>query len=526
MSRPGVEVTSAAAAPPVGVSTDTSVAFIVGEAEMGPTDKATRITSLDQFTATYGDRIPGVVSYDAVDTYFHEGGSTAYFMRLADSSAAVATASASSVAGTGQTANAANPGAWGNDLELDVVTAPGVQTEQQSYGFGDEADGEETTSGGSSSGNGDTEPLTELLTFGAETQATGPQFIATVKLAGKAVQTSIAISTRDDLASFLSQAGWMTLAGPASSSALTAGTVTLSGGSDGAVPVTDSADLVTALDAINRELGPGQVLAPGRSDATSQAALLAHAAATNRFALLDCGPSDTAQTLTSMALALRGADQDRYGSLWAPWAVIPGVAPGTSRTVPWSPIQAALCARNDASGNPNQAAAGSWGISQYALSLTMTYTNTEMEDLLYAGVDTARVVYGAIEAYAFRTLVDPAGPRYQWLQANWARLAMALTAESEAVGEDFVFSQIDGRGLNIAAFNGALAAVCKEFYDDGALYGDDVTEAFVVNTGPAVNTPDTIADGRLRAVLSVRMSPHAELVQIPIVKYPVTQALV
>ena len=84
MSRPGVEIYSSAAAPPQGVPTDTSVAFIVGEALKAPTDTPTRITSLDDFTTVYGDRIPGIESYDAVDAYFHEGGTTAYFMRLTD----------------------------------------------------------------------------------------------------------------------------------------------------------------------------------------------------------------------------------------------------------------------------------------------------------------------------------------------------------------------------------------------------------------------------------------------------------
>jgi hypothetical protein len=68
-----------------------------------------------------------------------------------------------------------------------------------------------------------------------------------------------------------------------------------------------------------------------------------------------------------------------------------------------------------------------------------------------------------------------------------------------------------------------------QFYNDGALFAepgtDDPTTAFEVNVGPAVNTPVTMADGRLCAVLSVRMSPHAELVQIQIVKYAITVAL-
>ena len=511
MSRPGVEVTSAASAPPLGVPTDTSVAFVIGEAQMGPTDRPTRLTSLTDFTTTYGDRITGVESYDALDTYFHEGGATAYFLRLSDGAAA-ATADATSIV-AGNTLDAANPGAWGDGLKLDVVTTPGGTTQSSK------------SSKSKSSGNGNGAQRSALLTY-PEQHAPGDTFMATVSLGGKAVQTSQPMTTQDELAQFLSSGPYLTITGSDGSAAIAAGSVTLAGGDDGTVPVTDAGALADALAVINPELGPGQVLAPGRSTMDDHAALLAHAAATNRYAILDGGVHDDALALQSAAELLRGADEDRYGMLWGPWAVVPGLAPGTSRTVPWSPVQAALCARNDLAGNPNQAAAGSFGQTQWVTDLTQRFTPAECETLLYAGVDTARSVYGTIEAYAFRSLSDPAGNNQAWVQANYGRLAMAIVAEGEATGEDFVFSQIDGRGLDIAAFGGALAGDLITFYNAGALYGDDSTEAFVVNVGPAVNTPAKLADGVLSAVVSVRMSPHAELVQIQIVKQPITVSLV
>jgi hypothetical protein len=149
-----------------------------------------------------------------------------------------------------------------------------------------------------------------------------------------------------------------------------------------------------------------------------------------------------------------------------------------------------------------------------------------METMLYAGVNTARFVYGQIQAYGFRTLVDPLGGSSQWLELNWARTAMAIVADSEAVAQQYVFTQVDGRGHTIAAFGGALTGVLIGFYNRDALFGDDVTQAFNVNVGPQVNTVEKLADGILSAVLQVRMSPHAELVRIDIVKVPITVALV
>ena len=515
MSRPGVEVYSAAWAPPVGVPTDTSVAFIAGESQRGDVTAPTLLHSLDEFSSAYGDRVvASQLAYDSVDAYFHEGGNSCYFMRVADGGVAATVASTAICAGT--TATAQNPGTWGNQLSLAVTTAPTMMLLD-----------EEQESGGKSSKKGkdaedDEDPRSELLDF-PEQQAAG--FIAIVSYKGSAVQTSATLATNADLQAFLLKSPWLQVTGGTLTTALAVGTVTLTGGTDPTTPATGAA-LVTALAAIPATLGPGQVLAPGRSANADQAAVLAHAAATNRYALLDGALSANVQSLQSAAALLRGSVQDRYGMLWGPWAVIPGVAPGTTRMVPWSAVQAGLIARNDLAGNPNQAAAGPWGQTQWVIGLAQAFTTADMQAALYSGVCTARSVYGTIEAYAFRSLSDPAGPNQAWVQANHGRLAMAIVAEGEATGEAFVFSQIDGRGLDIAAFGGALAGDLIRFYNAGALYGDDPTEAFVVNVGSSVNTIAKLADGILSAVVSVRMSPHAELVQITIVKTPITVSLV
>ena len=51
--------------------------------------------------------------------------------------------------------------------------------------------------------------------------------------------------------------------------------------------------------------------------------------------------------------------------------------------------------------------------------------------------------------------------------------------------------KIDGRGKTIAAFGGELAGVCLDFYGQDALYGETAEEAFRIETGPSVNTPNT-----------------------------------
>jgi hypothetical protein len=299
--------------------------------------------------------------------------------------------------------------------------------------------------------------------------------------------------------------------------------------SDAEAPVATALDptVQAALDALTKDLGPGQVFIadPGiASVLENQQALLDHCQACNRVALLTPLDGD-ATSLLAAATALKGYDTARYGALFAPQAVIPGIAGGTSRTVPYSAIEAGIIGRNDAFANPNVASAGDLGQAVYATDLTTRYTDQEYADLNAGGVDLAKLVYGGVRTYGYRTVVDPQGSDSDWLELGWARLNMAIVADAAAVGEHYVFSQIDGRGRTISAFGAGLSAMLVPFYEAGALYGDTADDAFQVNVGPSVNTPTTIANGELHAVLAVRMSPFAEWVVIEIVKVATTEAI-
>jgi len=285
-----------------------------------------------------------------------------------------------------------------------------------------------------------------------------------------------------------------------------------------------STDWTDALDRLTADLGPGQVSAPGADDDAVNQALLDHAAATNRVALIEGPLTGDAAAMEAAADALTSAQNGRYGSLWGPGVVIPGVSPGTTRTISWAPIEAAIIARNDLAFTANEAAAGINGVSHYALDLTARYSDSEYEDLNEAGIDMARVRYGTIEAYGYRSLVDAATDP-QWLSFGYSRLNMAIVAQANAIGERYVFSQIDGRFRTISSFGAELSAMLVPFWNAGALFGETAEDAFQVNVGGQVNTPATIANGELHAVLQVRMSPFAELVVIEIVKVSTLESL-
>src|SRR5262249_41027685 len=101
----------------------------------------------------------------------------------------------------------------------------------------------------------------------------------------------------------------------------------------------------------------------------------------------------------------------RYGALMAPWGVAPGLAPGTFRTVPYSPTAAGIMARTAA----GVAAAGVNGMSRAMLDVRATFTDQEREDLNASGVDVARYMFGTVRTYGYRTLASKTTPAWREL---------------------------------------------------------------------------------------------------------------
>jgi hypothetical protein len=283
--------------------------------------------------------------------------------------------------------------------------------------------------------------------------------------------------------------------------------------------------LTGALDKLTASYGPGQVSVPGNTDPAVNSALMQHAYDRNRVALIEGPAAADAATLTTYAAAMRTHVGARYSALFCPLAIVPGVATGTTRSVGWSSVEAGIIARNDSHGlSPNVAAAGVNGVSSFSLDVEKRFTDTEYTSLNAASVNMAQYRWGALETFGYRTLVDTAQVPQWWSFGN-ARLRMGIAADAGAIAETYVFSQIDGRGLTIAAFGGDLRGMLVPYYEAGSLFGATAEEAFQVNVGPAVNTPTTIANGELHAVIMVRMSPFAEWVVIEITKVATTQAI-
>jgi hypothetical protein len=278
------------------------------------------------------------------------------------------------------------------------------------------------------------------------------------------------------------------------------------------------------LALLPKGLGPGQVAAPEETPgATVFGKLLDHAAATNRFALLDVGATDTVSAMNTLGGAIPASNKD-YGALFGPWVTIPapaGTVGGGTRSVPASASLAALCSRVDSLGNPNRAAAGRDFPLQYATGFARTLTDAEVDSLLSVGVNSLVQKFGVLEVYGFQTAVTQTTDNPYW-QANVSRARMWMSAQSTAIGETFMFKPIDGRGVLAEAFKRALAGMLLSLYERNGLYGQTPEDAFSVEVGASVNTTSSIAQGELRAVAEVRPSLHAKTVYIDLVTVPVT----
>lgn len=495
MALPDVFVKILSAATPRTAPTNTGVAFAVGNTTRGPEGRSRLVRSLNEFLAIFGERIAAVPSMaDWVETYFNEGGAELYFARVFGSGAKAAELKLKKGAETVATVSAGalgalDPGTWGNTLFIVVEQPTGstfrLKVEQEIGGVKTLVE------------------ETPTLSTVAELVAWAKAFSNYISVAeGKA-------EIPDVLASKV-----------------------MSGGTTGAA-IAD-ADYTLALANLSGELGPGQVAAPGQTVAARQLAVIAHAVANNRYAVLDATDTATVATLVAQAQALYnsvGVDGvaghgRRWGELNAPWEIIPGLTPTTARTVPPSARKCAAYNKIDELGNPNVGAAGRTGMAVFVNDLSQpAWTNTQREELNNAGVTVSRRrPGGAIATWGIRTLADQSADE-QWSMAPNVRTVMAYAAEAFVVGEEFDFEPVDGFGETLTRFKAELVKEAAKLYAVGALFGDSVSEAFAVNTGPSVNTPSVLAAGKLLAQVQLRTSPVPERVEIFVIKISITQSV-
>lgn len=474
--RPGTNIVIRDTPPIRTAPTDTGVWFVVGLADKGSTTAPILIESMSDFVRLLGDRQSYSILYDAVETFFREGGAKVYVSRVVGPAAA----SAFVVLNDGSAAatlrvEALNAGAWGNSLNVQVTAG--------------DAGGE------------------FKLVITHDTLGT--------------LETSPSLVDKTAAFAWAANSSYIKLVDQASvNDPAVVAAQSLASGADDRNNITD-AHWETALGRFTADYGPGQVSYPGRTTDQAHIDLLEHAAAMNRVAIMDAADTTTKATLLAAVSAARTANA-RYGGLFAPWIKVPGLTPGTTRTVPPSPFVAGRIAAQDALTSANEPAAGEAGQAQFAIDITQpAWSDTDRVELNAAGVNVIRLLYGGVRIYGWRSLANPT-TESQWLNFGNVRLVMEIANYANIIAEQFLFAQLDGQGKTISQFGGALTALLLPYWQEGALYGTSSDQAFVVDVGSSVNTPTSLANGELKAVLGIRPSPFAEMVTIEILKTPIT----
>jgi hypothetical protein len=165
------------------------------------------------------------------------------------------------------------------------------------------------------------------------------------------------------------------------------------------------------------------------------------------------------------------------------------------------------------------------GISNFVSGFTNVFTLEQMTTLYEAQINSFYVTPAGVPClYGFVSALPYSSDKIFW-QASAGRERMRLKYECEQIAEQFLFKTIDGRGILLSKFQGALQGLIAKEWKKGALYGETAAESGVANLGEPVNTPTTAQAGELNAELKVRLSPYANSVAIVIVSVPISESV-
>jgi hypothetical protein len=298
-----------------------------------------------------------------------------------------------------------------------------------------------------------------------------------------------------------------------------AGTGTLAGGVDDVASITTT-QYQNALALFTSDLGPGQVSVPGVATSAVQTAIAAHCSQYGRVGLADLVDTPTVATLTAAASTISAlGSQARSVALFTPWLDIAPVA-GTAgnRGVPPCAFVAGKMAKNDAAtGNPNIPCAGVEGILETAVNAHATFVAIDRQTLNTAGINVIRPMVGGFRIYGNVTAVNRLSDPLYFMLSN-IRLDMAIEAQANQIQEEYMFSQLDGNGVDLADYGNDLGNMMTEWQVLGALFPNSQGVYYTVDVGVDVNTPSSEAQGIEAATIAYARAPGAEQVNLNIVR--------
>lgn len=450
--------------------------FVVGLFERGPIGVPIRIRSYAEFLAKLGNRPAYSFAWDQVKMYFDEGGEQAQVLRVVGSGATVGTLSLNDRATPTPVPtlkiDANSEGSWSANLQIEVVD-------------------------GASSGT----------------------YRIKVYYAGNLVEDYTNLATPADAVSRFSQSNYIKVTNLGSATAspnnmpALVGKTSLSSGNDQRGSIS-STDYINALTNFSEDLGDGAIAIPGQNSQSVWEALVNHCKERNRIALFAGSDTDGKAELLSKANLVRS----EYAGLFAPYVqVSDGV--GGVRTIEPTGFVAAARSRAHSVIGPWTSAAGARSLSNSITALQKLFSRDDIDDLDAAGVSCIRQYKGRTVLYGWASLSSD----LEYSGLHFRDLLNRLEVVLNDAMEEYVFQTVDAQGKLLSAVNAKIVGILHPMQQADAFFakivdGEVIDLGYKVDTGPNVNTQATIAQNEIRVVVSVRISPTADLVSVTLVK--------
>lgn len=477
---PGVNVTTNVnSGPSAGVNPPSGQFFMVGLFERGSVTEAVRVGSIAELNTNFGGSTAYSSGYDQAVTFFQEGGNQMYIARVVGSGQTTGTLSLvdqnSTTPVATLTVNAANPGDWSNQLSVQVTAGPTPNTYRMTV-FLNGAVVEDY--------NNLATPADAVLRF------TGSPYVSVANVGS---QTAAPLNNPK----------------PIAATSLSAGNSDLN--------TVVASTYVNALSLFATSYGDGAVAIPGQNGATIYNALITHAEANNRIALLSAAMGESLGNLQADVASLNS----EYAGLFAPWVQIPGSSATTSKTISPEGYVAACRARAHAQVGPWRSPAGAFAKATYVLDVDQDFSTSDANLLDDSRVSVIRSIKNSVRLYGWRSLSTDTD--------DWAFLKDRDTINRLVVGsndllEDYVFDVIDGQGILQSQVNAALVGLLDPMAQAGGLFaifddqGNEIDPGYVVDTSSSINPLSTLAQGILNATIAVRISPTGATINLVITK--------
>lgn len=583
LTRPGVYVSTSSFPTYVSATPGTAAACFVGPCPRGPFNSAanvsipTYVNSWREFTQLYGGFetvYPPSPLHLAVYSFFSAGGSGCMIIRAVrldvngPTPASASFNDQATVAVPTLKINADNPGAWGNNLWVDIlpgstvtplgeVTTFTIQVKYQGNGPTNVVESWPNlsmTPGSTNVGQNNYAPAiinnaysgsnyisvvdlnaasvaVRTVTDGVTTIAstafssitaafteadeggsiTGPGIPPGTVIGEVASPTSIALSQP---ATATATAVHVTITPPAwvNQPAVTAASVNLTGGGDGQ-PITfqDQFSALQLLDQFPDQ--PFVINLPGYTTGSDISNVIGYAQQRgNGFVVIDCpNPSPPPATMVTYVNAMSASPQ---AAVYYPQVQISdpySAVPGVTRMVPPGGFVVGQYISTDQKRGVQKAPAGLGASLLGAYGLEMTLTNSDQGNLTQANVNCLISVPGSgVVIWGARTLSPYLVTRYVPVERTLIYLSTQLVAMTKFA----VFEPNDWVLWN--SITQILSQFLTAFWQSGGLRGTSAAAAFYVTCDASINTPSTIQQGIVNIEVGVALQFPAEFVVISV----------